>query len=157
MSIVYKVVYKEGLQTLVEMRVEFIRDLHPEYSKRRLASIRGASAGYFKGLFREKAYMGFIGTDECGEITCTAGLLLYSLPPLRTAAERKIGHVLNFYTRPGKRNKGYATGLMKYIIKTAKKKGINRLSLNSTKAGYGLYKKCGFNEPEEKAMVLEIM
>ena len=145
----------EYIETLVDLRMEFIKDIHPEYDNVLIKKIHDSIIKYFKELFNNNTYIGFIGINADNEIICTAGLLIYFLPPLNTGSYRKIGHVLNFYTKPGYK-KGYGMKLMDYIKKVAKEEGINRLVLNATKMGYSLYKKAGFIEPEDKAMILNL-
>jgi hypothetical protein len=45
---------------------------------------------------------------------------------------------------------------MNYLKDAAADEGINRLVLNSTKMGFSMYKKAGFLEPEDKAMILDL-
>ena len=156
MKLLFKTVGIEQLHELVDLRIEFIKDIHPEFDIKLIDKIREATIFYFKELLDCNSYIGFFGLDENNEIVCTAGLLLYFLPPFNFESCRKIGHVLNFYTRPQYRKKGYGLELMEYIKETAKNEGINRLVLNATKIGYGLYTKAGFTEPEERAMSLDL-
>ena len=146
----------EYLDVLADLRIEFIKDMHPEYENELLTEIRNAFIHYLSELFNKDLYIGFIGENSDGEIACTAGLLLYYLPPLHSSRQRKIGHLLNFYTKPIHRKKGYGLELIEYIKYTARLEGIERLVLNATKMGYKLYKKASFFEPEEKAMILDL-
>ena len=146
----------EHLDVLADLRIEFIKDVHPEYENKFLTEIRKATVDYLSELFQNNSYIGFLGEHSDGEITCTAGLLIYYLPPLNSSICRKIGHVLNFYTRPNHRKKGYGLELIKYIKTTARLEGIERLVLNATKMGYKLYKKANFFEPEDIAMILDL-
>ena len=70
------------------------------------------------------------------QIVCSTSLLIYNYPPLFSADYRKIGHVLNFYTRPQYRYKGYGIGLMEYVKQYAKDMNIYKLYLTATKTGY---------------------
>ena len=97
-----------------------------------------------------------MGINNNGEIICTAGLLIYYLPPLNIEKYRKIGHILNFYTKPAYRKKGIGLKLMNYIKDTAVNEKIDRLVLNSTKMGFSMYKKAGFIEPKDKAMIIDL-
>jgi N-acetylglutamate synthase-like GNAT family acetyltransferase len=81
---------------------------------------------------------------------------LYSLPPLYSDKKRTVGHLLNVFTRQQYRGRGFATGPIEFIKQAASQKNISQLFLNSTQAGYMLYKNCGFAEPHNAAMVLEI-
>jgi len=156
MEIELKKVGIEHLKILVDLRIEFIKDIHPEIDLKLLEKIKKTTFTYFNELINNNSYIGFMGTNENSENVCTAGLLIYYLPPLNNENYRKIGHVLNFYTKPAYRKKGIGLKLMNFIKNTAKDEKINRLVLNSTKMGFPIYKKAGFIEPEDKAMLIEL-
>jgi len=156
MELELKKVGIEYLEILVDLRIEFIKDIHPEIDLQLLEKIQKASLTYFNDLLKNNSYIGFIGINNNGEVICTAGLLIYYLPPLNNENYRKIGHVLNFYTKPAYRKKGVGLKLMNYLKNTAADEKINRLVLNSTKMGFPMYKKAGFIEPKDKAMFIDL-
>jgi GNAT superfamily N-acetyltransferase len=155
-EIEFKKVSIEHLEILVDLRIEFIKDIHPEIDLQLLKKIQKATLIYFTDLLNNNSYIGFIGTNNNAEVVCTAGLLIYYLPPLNDENYRKIGHVLNFYTKPAYRKKGVGLKLINYIKDRATHEKIHRLVLNSTKMGFSVYKKAGFLEPEDKAMIIEL-
>jgi GNAT superfamily N-acetyltransferase len=146
----------EYLDTLVDLRMEFIKDLHPEISDKEINNTRSSTSGYFTDLLEKELYIGYLGLNSDKDIICTAGLLIYELPPLDSACCRKIGHILNFYTKPEYRKQGCGTKLMEFIKASAKESGINRLFLNATDMGFGLYKKACFTEPGDRAMIYDL-
>jgi len=156
MEIELKKVGIEHLEILVDLRIEFIKDIHPEIDHQLLDKIQKTTLNYFNDLLNNNSYIGFIGINKNGEVICTAGLIIYYLPPLNNENYRKIGHVLNFYTKPAYRKNGIGLKLMNYLKDTAKSEKINRLVLNSTKMGFSIYKKAGFIEPEDKAMLINL-
>jgi ribosomal protein S18 acetylase RimI-like enzyme len=145
----------ERLDLLSDLRLEFIRDIHPEYDCEHLKRIHESTKKYLRELLERNSYIGYLGTDPAGAVMCTAGLLIYNLPPLHSGEYRKIGHVLNFYTKPEYRNRGYGYLMMEYIKNDAKKAGFHRLALNATAMGYPIYRKSGFAEPKEPFMIFE--
>ncbi|WP_461247943.1 GNAT family N-acetyltransferase [Treponema sp. R6D11] len=155
MEIELKKVGIEHLEILVDLRMEFIKDIHPNTALQLLEKIKKSTFTYFNDLFNNNSYIGFIGLNNNGEVICTAGLLIYYLPPLNNENYRKIGHVLNFYTKPAYRRKGIGSKLMNFIKDTATDEKINRIVLNSTKMGFSMYKKAGFIEPEDKALLID--
>jgi len=115
-------------------------------------------------------YIGFFGVDHdaccmmpittmasvpVDAIACTGALLVYTLPPLHGQVGRKVGHVLNFFTRKAFRKRGYGKGLMECMIAYAKENGFSRLFLNATADGAPLYRKVGYREVED-TMSLEL-
>ncbi len=156
MELFFKKVGEERLNELVDLRAEFVKDLHPEYDDLTMEKVKKSSRNYFKELFDKESYSGYLGFNENNDIVCTAGTLIYFLPPLNSDSFRKIGHILNFYVKPEYRKKGYGAKLMDFVKTEAKNDGINRLVLNATDMGYGLYLKSGFTEPKERYMTFDI-
>jgi len=154
MNCLYSIATIDNLNELVSLRVDFIKELHPEYSKEKLEEIGVASKDYIHQKTSTGDYIGFIGILS-KKIVCCAGLLIYDLPPLQSGKIRKIGHVLNFYTKPEFRRKNYGQELMGFIIDSTEKFGFSKLVLNATADGYGLYKKAGFAD-SERSMDLKI-
>jgi GNAT superfamily N-acetyltransferase len=145
----------DDLNYLIELRVEFIKDIHPEYDNSLVERIKYGATEYLMEHIQNNTYSGFLGFVD-GEIVCSAGLLIYYLPPLRSEQPRKTGHILNCFTRLPHRGKGYGFGLIEFIRTSAKEDGISRLFLNATPSGYSLYKRAGFTESEDKAMCIEL-
>jgi len=145
----------EDLDLLVKMRVDFILDLKPCDDEEKIEEMRIKTGEYLKDLVIKNEYIGFIG-KRGNEPICCAGLLISKLPPLINSIGRVQGHVLNVFTYPEYRQMGYGKKIMEVVMQKAKEKNMNRLFLNATKMGEGLYKKLGFSEPEDRAMVLDL-
>ena len=58
----------------------------------------------------------------------------------------KTGTVLNVYTRPEHRKKGYGKQLMNALLEGAKAMGLSVVELKATEDGYHLYKSVGFED-----------
>lgn len=79
-----------------------------------------------------------------GHIAATGSLCLFDRIPYQENPRGREGYILNIYTLPGYRNRGFADRLVKEIIQYASKTNIPRLWLNSSKQGRHLYEKYGF-------------
>ena len=154
-NVVFEITDLSDLEELVDMRMKFLLDMHPTNDKTVIEKAYKENMKYLEEMIKQELYIGYLGSIN-GLNVCCGGLLLYKLPPLINKFNRVQGHVLNIYTIPEYRNQGIGLQLIEYIKTSAKETGINRLFLNSTVIGEGLYKKCGFKEPEEKAMILEL-
>lgn len=146
----------ENINEIVMLRMEFIKDLHPEYSDEFIETLCKSNFDYFSNMLEEKRYIGYLGTIENDQIISGAGMVLYYLPPLNADHPRKIGHILNFYTKPAYRGQGAGREMIRFIKKSAKRLSVSQLFLNATQMGYELYQNEGFIEPEYKAMVLTL-
>ena len=62
----------------------------------------------------------------------------------------KTATVLNVYTRPSCRHKGYARMVMDAMIADAKEQNIVDIELKSTEEGYELYRSVGFEDDHTK-------
>lgn len=154
MNLEIRAVFGEELEALADMRVRFVQDLRPEV-KADVEGIRAAIRQYLTDHLAQKRYVGYLGRE--GEaLVCSAGLLLYDLPPLRTDGLRRIGHVLNFYTRPEYRRRGAGRRLMDFMIEDARRRGLCRLVLNATKMGAPLYRGAGFHLQDEEYLIKEL-
>ena len=147
MNCKYRIADNSEIKLLLEMRLEFVKDIHPEYDHKKMEELSIESYQYIKEHIEKKMYIGFFGEVD-NQIACSTSLLIYNYPPLFSSNYRTIGHVLNFYTRSQYRNKGYGIGLMEYVKQYAKENNIYKLDLAATKAGYPLYQKCGFLDAE---------
>lgn len=83
------------------------RDIHPEFDGERIGVIAGGVGKYIRDYIDKGMYVGFLGILDT-EIVCSTALLVYDYPPLFSDKNRKIGHVLNFYTKREFRGKGYS-------------------------------------------------
>lgn len=154
MQIAFRTLKADDVDYIVQQRVEFILDLHPEMDSMAIEKLELSSRLYFEDQQRKNCYTGIVG-EVAASAVCCAGILHYDLPPL-TADTRKTGHILNFFTYPEHRRKGYASAMMNYIIELAVKEGFERLFLNATEMGETLYRKFGFCEQKEKALLLKL-
>ena len=62
----------------------------------------------------------------------------------------KTGMVLNVYTKPDHRGKGYAHSIMETMILEARALNLASIELKSTEDGYALYKSVGFEDDRSK-------
>lgn len=154
MDIAYRL--SDDLELLTDMRLAYILHDHPGMAEAERLAMRTATHEFIGSARAEGRYLGFVGLLDGpgGEAACSAGLLVYDLPPIDAPSPRRVGHVLNFFTLPGFRRRGYGRGLMEFMIKTAGERGFDRLVLNATPDGYPLYLACGFGESEYKALRL---
>ena len=58
----------------------------------------------------------------------------------------KTGTVLNVYTKPEYRKKGYAKKIMNMMLEDAKAENVSIIELKATEDGYSLYRSVGFED-----------
>lgn len=140
----------------MRQRVDFIRDMFlgaPGTDEERFYE---TTRQWMTLRLREKRYIVYTAHADETEVSC-AGILLYDLPPVPNRPQRQVGHILNFYTYPKFRRRGYGAALIEHIKEDAPRHNITRLFLNAAPMGESIYRKAGFAEQHEKALILELV
>lgn len=138
---------EKEIDLLVDLRIQFVKDLHPEYSNARINDLIVATTRYITEKYNNNMYVGFIG-EAGSEIACTTALLIYDYPPLYSQEYRKIGHVLNFLTVKKFRRNGFGMKMMNFVKEYSTQNNFFKLDLSATEDGCKLYRKCGYSDSE---------
>ncbi len=88
-------------------------------------------------------------------ITACAFLLVVEKPMSPAFITGKTGTVLNVYTKPSYRHRGYAKKIMEKLLSDAVEKKLSVVELKSTEDGYYLYKSVGFTDEVSKYHVMK--
>jgi ribosomal protein S18 acetylase RimI-like enzyme len=151
----YSIVGAECIDELTDMRMEFLMGLGHDGDIRDVGELRRANRAFLEERFAAGACAGFLARLG-GKAVSALGILTYSLPPLVRPEPRKVAHVLNVYTKPECRGRGYATKLLELAIGWARERGYDRVFLNAMPAGEPMYRRLGFKENEDKALLLKL-
>ncbi len=93
----------------------------------------------------------FVYVIRDGHVIVSCAFLLIIEKPMSPAfINGKTGIVLNVYTCPSARRKGYAEAAMRAMINDAKEKKLSVIELKSTEDGYHLYRSVGFTDDHSK-------
>ena len=136
------------IDELVELRLAYLQEDLGEISESDLQSLKGALPQYFsKHLNRDLIV--YIAREE-EEVFACAFLLVIEKPMSPMFITGKTGTVLNVYTKPEYRKKGYAKQLMNALLEDAKANELSVIELKATEDGYQLYKSVGFEDVVSK-------
>lgn len=138
------------IDTLVKLRFDYISteiDLNAEDKAKLEPKLRE----YFKEYVSEEKFTAY-AMEIDGEIVSAAFLIIDEKPPGLNNLNGRYGTIMNVFTYPQHRGKGYASCVMSSLIVDADNIFITVLDLYSTKAGKRLYEKLGFKEIEYSAM-----
>lgn len=83
------------------------------------------------------------------ELVSCASLCLFTRLPYAGNLSGLEAYLLNVYTAPAFRHRGYASKLLQRILVEAPKRGIGRLWLNASSQGRPLYEASGFRKIED--------
>lgn len=146
---------REEEELLVQCRLDYCLRDEPAAAPAELACFRSAVEKWTREHLATGQFVGYAGSID-GKTACFAGLQLYTLPPTFEQSERRVGHILSFFTYPRHRRQGLGLQLMDFIIKDASALGLQRLVLNATTMGEPLYRKAGFRDPVMPSLELPI-
>lgn len=139
-----------NIDTLVRLRFDYI-STGVELSSEDEFKLEPKLREYFKEYVPQENFTAYV-VEIDGKIVSTAFLIIDERPPGLNNLNGRYGTIMNVFTYPEYRKKGYATALMNSLIIDADNIFVSVLDLYSTKAGKKFYEKLGFKEVEYSAM-----
>ncbi len=130
------------IAALTELRLAYLEEDHGRMSEDEFGMIRRGLPAYFKRSLNQNLFCYLIREQE--EIVACAFLLVTEKPMSPAFITGRTGTVLNVYTRPACRHRGYARQIMEKLLTDAVEKELSVVELKSTEEGYQLYKAVGF-------------
>ncbi|MBE6128173.1 MAG: GNAT family N-acetyltransferase [Erysipelotrichaceae bacterium] len=82
--------------------------------------------------------------EEDGRLIATGGLIALPIPPSFFKPQGRNGYILNMYTVPEKRHRGYASRVLHLLQEKAKEEGFEVIYLRTSEWGRPAYEKAGF-------------
>ena len=138
----------DEIDALVKLRLDYLCEDHGSLSEDDRTVIRRDLPGYFQAHLDKDLFVYVIREDQV--IVSCAFLLIIEKPMSPSFINGKTGTVLNVYTCPSARKKGYAGAVMRTMISDAKEKELSVIELKSTEDGYRLYRSVGFTDDRSK-------
>lgn len=134
----------EDVEALVHLRVSYLTEDKGSLDARDLAAIKKGLPGYFREHLNRDLFV-YVIRDGQAIVSC-AFLLIVKKPMSPAFINGRTGIVLNVYTFPPHRRRGYAGTIMEALLSEAKEKEISSIELKATQAGYPLYRAAGFTD-----------
>lgn len=133
---------------LIELRLAYLNEDHGKLSEDDIKKIRRDLPGYFRKNLNQNIFCYLIRDKK--EIAACAFLLVVEKPNSPAFITGRTGTVLNVYTNPAYRHKGYAKKIISQLLSDAVGKNLSFVELQSTEDGYSLYKSVGFTDKVSK-------
>lgn len=133
---------------LTELRLRYLQEDNGDLSEEDIKKIRKDLPVYFERNLNQNIFCYLIREKE--EVAACAFLLVVEKPLSPAFITGKTGTVMNVYTKPEYRHKGYAKRIMQKILYDAVEKELSVVELKSTDSGYQLYKSVGFKDDTSK-------
>ncbi len=132
------------LATVLEFRMAMLEELFgaaagpmPDSAELRHANERWIAEHFGRDFFAWIA-------DQDGRSVASAALLWFAHPPGTVNPAGHEAYILNVYTRPEARRRGFARALMDRVVTEARAAGASRIWLRASDDGRPLYEAMGF-------------
>ena len=145
----------EDIGVLTDLRIAYLNEDLGVISNENLELMQASLPSYYEKHLN-KDLMVYVARDEMDIVSC-AFLLIVEKPMSPSFITGKIGTVLNVYTKPDFRKKGYAKKLITTMLEDAKAEGLSIIELKATEDGYSLYKSVGFEDVVAKYNNMKIV
>jgi len=144
---------KDQVELLTKYRMAYLTELQGERSPEYQQKLSEELNRYFKEAMDEDRFFAFMAELD-GEIVSFGGMVIKKIPGDFNQSMYLEGDILNMYTIPAARRKGISALILERLIEEAKRRGISKISLHTTKDGEKLYRKFGFEEPHYPVLEL---
>lgn len=138
----------DDVAALVDMRLQFLREDMGGLDALAEEAVRRGLPGYFRAHLGRDLFAYVI--REGRSIVSCAFLLIVEKPMSPAFPNGKTGTVLNVYTRPSHRRRGFARRIMAALTDAARAMDLSVIELKATEDGYPLYRKAGFHDDRSK-------
>lgn len=145
----------KDIGVLTELRIAYLNEDLGVISDENLELMKSTLPSYYTKHLN-KDLMVYVARDGEDIVSC-AFLLIVEKPMSPSFITGKTGTVLNVYTKPDYRKKGYAKKLITTMLEDAKAEGLSIIELKATEDGYSLYKSVGFEDVVAKYHNLKIV
>ncbi len=136
------------IDQLTELRLAYLKEDCGGLNEDTVKKIRQDLLKYFERNLNQNIFCYLVKDKE--QIVACAFLLIVEKPMSPAFITGRTGTVLNVYTRPAYRHRGYAKMLMEQLLSDATEKNLSVVELKSTDDGYHLYKSVGFTDDVSK-------
>ncbi len=139
MSIAYRRLTKDDLETFVAMRIIQLR----EEGAMENIDLRPSLMDYCHRHMDDGTFVSWLALD--GEkIVGTSGMSFVEKPPYFSCPSGRIGLLSSMYTDPGYRRRGIAKELLRRVVEEARAYGCGSVQITASDMGVLLYTDFGF-------------
>ena len=127
---------------LIKLRLTYLRADRGCLTEEEETALRKVLPDYFERNIGRMFFAYIVEADR--KAVSTAYMAVSEKPANPAFITGKIGTVLNVYTDPAYRRRGYATLVLKKLIEKAQLLQLSKIELSATEDGRPVYEKLGF-------------
>lgn len=145
----------KDIGVLTDLRIAYLQEDLGAISGKDLELMQATLPSYYEKHLNKDLIV-YVARDEMDIVSC-AFLLIVEKPMSPSFITGKTGTVLNVYSKPDYRKKGYAKKLITTMLEDARAEGVSIIELKATEDGYSLYKSVGFEDVVAKYHNMKIV
>jgi GNAT superfamily N-acetyltransferase len=145
-AITVRRVEQADIPMMIDARIDYLTGMQGERDEAYKAELCKNLLDYFPAAIREKRFFALLA-ELHGKKVSYGGMILKEIPGDFNASSYLEGEILNMYTPPEYRRRGYSSLILENLLKEAKQMGISKVALHCSKDGEPLYRKYGFLDP----------
>lgn len=143
---------KQSVNEFWQLRVELLKELEEINSETDIFILETVTKKYYLShINKDLVSWGILHENK---LVAIGSLCLFERIPYEENINGLEGYILNIYTSPKFRNKGFANCILDEIINYASKNHVKRLWLNSSEQGMKLYTERGFIKKDNEMELL---
>lgn len=150
-----RIATKADIASLVALRLEYLRADYSVLPKEVEQVLRAQLPLYFSRHLGKDCHV-YLAEEHQSAVSC-AFLIVLEKPANPTFPTGKVGTVMNVYTRPVYRRRGFACALLEQLISDARKMDLSYLELKATEQGLRLYQRLGFNREISRYLPMRLI
>jgi GNAT superfamily N-acetyltransferase len=143
----------EQIELLTKYRLDYLAEMQGELSPKYRSELEQGLNEYFREVMAGDMFFAFMALNG-DKVVSFGAMVIKKIPGDSSEPVYLEGDILNMYTVPEERRKGYSAVILQELIDEAKRRGISKISLHTSIDGEKLYRKFGFNEPRYPVLEL---
>jgi GNAT superfamily N-acetyltransferase len=119
-----------------------------------LDAMEATSTPFIKACLEKGSFRGWL-MEKNGDVIAGGGLMMVGYPSGPHTSTNRKAFILNVYTEPACRCRGYAKAIVETIIAWCREEGFPSVFLHASDAGRHIYETLGFKPTNEMRLVLK--
>lgn len=145
MAIIYKTASLEDLDVLVKTRIDILKVINHLDDTADMSLFEKEVRDYYIKSMTDDTHIAYLVYDD-DKFIGAGGVSFYQIMPSFHNPKGWTAFIMNIYTDPDYRGRGIATTVLDMIVKASKARGIDDITLDTTKMGRPVYEKYGFKD-----------
>lgn len=142
----------DDLETLLQWRMEVIREVFSLPAEMDTEALARANRAYYQAALRDGSHIACFALCR-GEIVGCGGLCLYQEIPSPDNPSGRCGYLVNIYDRPAFRQHGTGRRIVQWLVRQAIRHSASKIYLETSEAGRALYRDLGFTAMKDQMLL----